>query len=267
MFSVEYLNQLRSWEIEEISKLFRPGARILEIGAGTGQQSAALSKMGFAVEAIEVPDSIYSGDRLFPIRDYDGDNIPFPDGAFDIVFSSNVLEHVPHLAAVHAEVRRVLKPDGYAVHVVPTHIWRFWSAVTTIWVKLRQALSIAKNKLRHSADARNGLCEIGQLLRAAIDQKPHGVRGNVISEHWLFHPRWWRKNFTSHGFAIEKELPGGIIYTGNLAMGDRLTTGARSRLADILGSACHIFVLRVAPPITRNQTVGARSQSEHVSLT
>ena len=22
----------------------------------------------------------------------------------------------------------------------------------------------------------------------------HGERGNVISELWLFHPRWWRRN-------------------------------------------------------------------------
>lgn len=249
MFSVEYLNQLRSWEIERISTLFRPGARILEIGAGTGQQSAALLKMGFGVEAIEVPNSVYSGDRLFPIRNYDGDNIPFPDESFDIVFSSNVLEHVPNLARVHEEVRRVLKPDGYAVHVVPTHIWRFWSTTTTIWIKLRQAFSVAKNSVRRSAGVRNAFCEIRQLLRASIDQRPHGVRGNIISEHWLFHPRWWRKNFTSHGFTIEKELPGGIFYTGNMAMGNRLTTGERSRLARILGSACHIFVLRAVPQL------------------
>src|SRR5208283_5218724 len=97
-----------------------PRGRVLEIGAGTGQQALELKRRGFDVAAIELADSAYAGARVFPVTDYDGARIPFPDRSFDAVFSSNALEHVRDLAFMHAEIRRVLKPGGIAVHVMPT---------------------------------------------------------------------------------------------------------------------------------------------------
>ena len=52
MFSVEFLNLLRTWEIEDIARRLPPGARVLELGAGTGRQALELRKRGFEVEAI-----------------------------------------------------------------------------------------------------------------------------------------------------------------------------------------------------------------------
>src|SRR4051812_49095426 len=97
MFTLEFLSDVRRWEAERIVRHFRPGARILDIGAGTGQQALEFSQRGFTVEAIDVPDSLYSGAHVFPVKQYDGLTLPFPDGSFDIVFSSSVLEHVPDL--------------------------------------------------------------------------------------------------------------------------------------------------------------------------
>jgi ubiquinone/menaquinone biosynthesis C-methylase UbiE len=67
---------------------------------------------------------------LFRITDFDGRNAPFHDASFDIVFSSNVLEHVPDLVHMHSEIQRVLTPNGYAVHVLPTHSWRLWTTLS-----------------------------------------------------------------------------------------------------------------------------------------
>ena len=67
----------------------------------------------------------------FPIKDYDGRTIPLPDASVDVVFSSNVLEHVPDLSRMHAEIRRVLAPGGICIHVVPTHTWRLWTTLTS----------------------------------------------------------------------------------------------------------------------------------------
>ena len=124
MFDIGHLNDLRAVEIEEIAKHFPVGARVLEIGAGTGKQALELKNRGFDVEAIEIASSHYSDDRIFPIVDFDGRHIPFPDASFDVAFSSNVLEHIPDLTQTHAEIARILKPTGYAVHVLPTHVWR-----------------------------------------------------------------------------------------------------------------------------------------------
>ena len=129
MFSYEHLDALRAAEIERVVPFFLAGARVLEIGAGTGKQALELRRRGFEVTAIEIADSNYATHRLFPIVDYDGLTIPLPDASTDVVFSSNVLEHVPDLARMHREIRRVLTPGGKCVHVLPTHAWRFWTTL------------------------------------------------------------------------------------------------------------------------------------------
>lgn len=45
--------------------------------------------------------------------------LPFPDGRFDVIVCSHVLEHVPDDAAAMRELRRCLKPGGAALLLVP----------------------------------------------------------------------------------------------------------------------------------------------------
>lgn len=45
--------------------------------------------------------------------------LTFPDESFDIIVSSDVLEHVPDLDAAFSETRRVLRPAGAHVFTVP----------------------------------------------------------------------------------------------------------------------------------------------------
>lgn len=46
-------------------------------------------------------------------------SLPFADAAYDVVYASHVLEHVPDDAAALAEIRRVLAPGGIAILPVP----------------------------------------------------------------------------------------------------------------------------------------------------
>lgn len=46
-------------------------------------------------------------------------NIEFPDGSFDVIFCSHVLEHVPDDRSAMRELGRVLKDDGWAIMLVP----------------------------------------------------------------------------------------------------------------------------------------------------
>lgn len=49
----------------------------------------------------------------------DATAMPFPDGSFDRVIASEILEHVPRDSTVMAEIARVLKPGGLAAVTVP----------------------------------------------------------------------------------------------------------------------------------------------------
>jgi SAM-dependent methyltransferase len=249
VFSLEHLHTIREAEIEIAVTAFRSNASILEIGAGTGQQALALSQRGFEVTAIEMPDSNYRQSRVFPVTEYDGRHIPAKDGTIDIVFSSNVLEHVPDLHQMNAEVRRVLKLDGYCIHIMPTHSWRFWTTLSAFPDAFLHAATV-RSKLvpfvrRNSfGETLHGWWGIAKHLSRPVRQTRHGERGNLISETWLFRPAWWRKAFDADGFEIVRDFPMGHFYTGNMLLGSRLSMASRARLAKVLGSACHLFEVR-----------------------
>ncbi len=94
----------------------QPGARVLEIGAGTGAMVHELSARGLDVRGVEVRDDLIAeahgsyGD--LPIQRVEGTTLPFADESFDLVLSFDVFEHIPDSDAHLREVRRVLRPDG-----------------------------------------------------------------------------------------------------------------------------------------------------------
>ncbi|NJL48008.1 MAG: class I SAM-dependent methyltransferase, partial [Leptolyngbyaceae cyanobacterium SM2_5_2] len=47
--------------------------------------------------------------------------LALPDAAFDVILCNHVLEHVPDDRAAMLEMRRVLRPGGWALVTVP--IW------------------------------------------------------------------------------------------------------------------------------------------------
>ena len=200
------------------------------------------------------PNSNYATQRVFPITDYDGWTIPLADASIDVVFSSNVLEHVADLARMHAEIRRVLAPGGTCLHVLPTHTWRLWSTLASYL----EAISFSTSSLpRLFPQATPRAAELQRLREAWYRTarhtvglclpRRHGERGNVISELWLFHPRWWRRNFRDNGFAVVGDEPMGLFYTGEVLFGLRLGLAKRERLARVLGSSCHLFRLVPVP--------------------
>jgi SAM-dependent methyltransferase len=107
------------WKVVE-RQAFRarlaPGARLLEIGAGTGQDSAYFQREGFAVVAADLSALMVERCRAKGIEAHVMDflHLDFPAGSFDAVFAMNCLLHVPNhdLPAVLAGVLAVLRPGG-----------------------------------------------------------------------------------------------------------------------------------------------------------
>lgn len=250
MFTIDFLHQIRAAEIERITSYFAPGARILEIGAGTGRQATEVRRRGFSVEAIEIAESNYREQQEFPITAYDGRHIPFPDASFDVVFSSNVLEHVREFDLLESEMKRVLRPNGRCVHVMPTHAWRFWTMLAAFPAGVQKAAAFARapgrpgKPLERVNRAVVGFLRmLGHLFQPFV-QGRHGERGWLVSELWLFRPAVWRRHFLRSGFEILRDEPMGLHYTGYFVFGPRWSLAKRARIAKWLGSACHLFELR-----------------------
>ncbi len=108
------------------------GRRVLDWGAGWGQTSLLLRAAGLEVVAYDVEDKGAAGGLLaatdVPYVVAPGPGLPFPDGAFDGVLNCGVLEHVGDEQAALAELRRVLRPDGwlFTYHLPNRHAWSEW---------------------------------------------------------------------------------------------------------------------------------------------
>jgi SAM-dependent methyltransferase len=98
-------------------------ARILDIGTSTGTNLRMLRDLGHRrVTGLDVSaDAIrYCEDKgLGPVRQGDICALPFPDGSFDLVLATDVIEHVDDDGRALAEVARVLARDGTVLITVP----------------------------------------------------------------------------------------------------------------------------------------------------
>ncbi len=254
MFSTEFLHIVREYEIDEICTHFTPGASILEIGGGTGYQAKQLTDRGYKVTAIDVAASNYRDERVFPVLEYDGRTFPFEDGTFDIVFSSNALEHIVDLVKLHEESRRVLKADAFCLHVMPSTSWRFWTGFAS-YVELLQRLSallpaLVPNSFSLSGVKRPavGLWNMARVARAYAVPPRHGETGNAFTELWTFSRRHWVKHFRRHGFVVMSAKAMGLFYTGHMILGKHWSLRSRKLVRSVLGSACILYKIRPRLP-------------------
>jgi SAM-dependent methyltransferase len=90
--------------------------RLLEIGAGTGQDSAHFAGLGLEVVATDATPAMVARcrDKGLDARLMDFGQLDFPSASFDAVHAMNCLLHVPNaeLPAVLAGIARVLRPGG-----------------------------------------------------------------------------------------------------------------------------------------------------------
>jgi SAM-dependent methyltransferase len=93
--------------------------KVLEIGCGLQPYRHLLSSQAeyhaLEWEGSDVHFAYKAKDALY----YEGTNFPFKDGIFNLVFHTEVLEHVYHLGPFLSECHRVLATDGQMLFTVP----------------------------------------------------------------------------------------------------------------------------------------------------
>jgi 2-polyprenyl-6-hydroxyphenyl methylase/3-demethylubiquinone-9 3-methyltransferase len=104
----------------------RPGERVLDLGCGAGRFVAALAAAGADPVGVEIAEAALERARgVAPGADLrllaDDGSIPLEHASVDLVWCSEVLEHVADVADLLGEVRRVLRPGGRLLATVPYH--------------------------------------------------------------------------------------------------------------------------------------------------
>ncbi len=124
----------------------RPGGRFLDVGCGAGLTVKMAAERGYDAHGVEINarSAAYARDVLgLAVVHADLAGAGFAPASFDVVLLSHVLEHLSDPAAVFADIRSVLRPDGIVVVEVPNMAglvvpllgrrWPGWAPYMHVW--------------------------------------------------------------------------------------------------------------------------------------
>ncbi len=112
------VNKIETALMEEALAPLQKGS-MLELGCGTGHWTEFFCKKGFEVTAADCSEAMLKHARAkntcAKFINADAADLPFPNHSFEAVTSVTMLEFVPDVDQVLAEIDRVLAPGGWLV--------------------------------------------------------------------------------------------------------------------------------------------------------
>jgi 2-polyprenyl-6-hydroxyphenyl methylase/3-demethylubiquinone-9 3-methyltransferase len=117
-----------------VPRATRPGALLVDIGCGAGVLAPHVAHLGYRHLGVDVVagSADLARERGVTVVLGDARALPLSDGCADVVVAGEVLEHVPDLDTVVAEVTRILMPGGTLV--IDTIAATWWGRFTSITV-------------------------------------------------------------------------------------------------------------------------------------
>lgn len=226
----KYLHTLRSHEFSLVFSRFPKKAfgRVLEVGAGDGFQTELLAPFAWQLISSDFDTSFVKRRvRGVSYRDIDAERLTSAftsEDRFDLIYSSNLMEHLrdPHrfLAAVHG----LLADDGITIHIMPNP---FWKACQLSFYHFHVAVRLAgyfSARLRgkdadgigRGAGALRGFSNNPKssrqwpLWKRLFLPPPHGEYVSHLEEFLKYRKRRWIGEFNDAGFSVVRVLKGPV---------------------------------------------------------
>jgi SAM-dependent methyltransferase len=106
------------------------GKHVLEVGCGAGTDLVRFAKGGAIVTGVDLSSSAIALARqnfaqqglAADLREADGEDLPFPDNTFDLVYAHGVVQYTANDRRLVEECRRVLRPGQQAIFQVYNRI-------------------------------------------------------------------------------------------------------------------------------------------------
>lgn len=146
-------------ELISLIRRYARGNKILEVGFGSAGDLISLNKFGFKCFGLEKSKIAYTrakNNKQIKVLFGDGEQAPFGNEQFDLIFHQGLLEHFKEPRKLLSEQWRMLKNNGIVVIDVP-HKWNIF----TIYKKFYQLFGKWYGGWERSYSA----SELKQLLR------------------------------------------------------------------------------------------------------
>jgi SAM-dependent methyltransferase len=227
------------------------GTRFIDVGAGAGRHSfealrrgadviafdrdaAELEKVAEWFAAIEAAGEVPPGGRA-RVQVGDALALPYPDGSFDCVLASEILEHVPQDERAITELVRVLAPGGMLGVTVPR-----WLPERICWALSDTYHANEGGHVRiYRADEL-----VAKLERAGtrLTRRHHA--------HGLHSPYWWLK------CAVGPERPSHPVVDAyhrllvwDMMRAPALTRGLERVLDPLIGKSVVLYLTKPLAPV------------------
>lgn len=224
-----YLRQLRNRETAIIFGHCPPDAfaRGLELGAGDGFQSTLLARYVRRLIATDyrpidqrahIAPAGPDGESGISFMTCDAERVDevFGAGEFDLIFSSNMMEHLPDPGRALAGMHGVLADDGVAIHVIPSPFWKACHLagfyVNAVLGRLDRRLRRGQTRANTSAlepaaaewdnNPKISAARERPYLARLLWPAAHGASGSNLAEFRRFSRGYWHAQFAAAGFHV-----------------------------------------------------------------
>lgn len=203
--------------IERIGKL-----RVLEFGCGSCEGAQHLCQFGNLVVTDIYRHPLLNLPPGLDFRIVDIHETDFKDNEFDILVSSQVLEHLENLEKAFREMRRIAKENAYYVFAIPTTFWLVLSIPGQIFKRVENIATRIKARNPKSKEAMDN--RPGRVSTEEPDNAKNGwlskfaIHGHACYPGFFecfkaFRIRNWRNVLSLNGLEVVKEAPL-LNYTG-----------------------------------------------------
>jgi len=192
--------------------------RTLEIGGGDGFFAALLnSRCQSLLSTDRYPREAAIGSSFIHRMKCDAKILPFANGAFDFVVSSNVLAHVKERTVACREMVRCLQLSGLMIHITPSRTWKLLQLVFYYPNLLVGGIDLLLDLLfrrtrRKDTDAHERWSDstrmpsVGRILKGLLPTIQGEYSGHL--EEWRrFGVPAWTKEFESAGLDVCHVVP------------------------------------------------------------
>jgi SAM-dependent methyltransferase len=220
-----------------------PGVSVIDVGCGAGRHSFEAFRRGADVVAFDQSaEDLNDVDAILTAMAEQGEapasataeavkgdalDLPYPDGSFDCVIASEILEHVPADDRAIEELVRVLRPGGRLAVTVPR-----WLPEKICWLLSDEYHANEGGHIRiYRAD------ELHDKITA------HGLEfDHTHHAHALHSPFWWLKC----AVGVEKPNHPAVAAYHKLLVWDMmsapwLTRGAEAVLNPLIGKSVALY--------------------------